>query len=58
MTLQVKIIKTVPDYTEGEVNKFLETLNSKDIHRTECLCTHHGNTRDLATIIEYFVRNE
>lgn len=32
MKLQVKIIKTVPDYAEEKINEFLATLDLKDIH--------------------------
>lgn len=42
MKLQVKIIKTVPDYAEEEVNEFLDTLDSKDIKRIKYLSHHDG----------------
>lgn len=57
MKLQVKIIKTVPDYAEEEVNKFLATLDSKDIKRIKYLRQHDGADHQIVIIIEYFVRN-
>lgn len=57
MKLRVKIVKTVPDYAEGEVNKFLETLDPKDINRIKYLRYHNGANHQIVIIIEYFVRN-
>lgn len=58
MKLQVKIFKTVPDYAEGEVNKFLATLDPKDIKRIKYLRHHSGADHQIVVIIEYFTRNE
>lgn len=57
MKLQVKIIKTVPDYAEEEVNKFLVTLDPKDIKRIKYLRHHDVADHQIVIIIEYFVRN-
>lgn len=58
MKLQVKVIKTVPDYAEEEINKFLTTLDPKDIHRIKYLYDYYGSSHELVIVIEYFVRNE
>lgn len=57
MKLQVKIIKTVPDYAEEEVNKFLVTLDPKDIKRIKYLHHHDDANHQIVIVIEYFVRN-
>lgn len=57
MKLQVKIIKTVPDYAEEKINKFLVTLDPKDIKRIKYLRHHNGANHQIVVIIKYFVRN-
>lgn len=57
MKLQIKIIKTVPEYAEEEVNKFLATLDPKDIKRIKYLCHHDGTDHQIMIIIEYIVWN-
>lgn len=58
MKLQVKIIKTAPEFAEAKINKFLVTLDPKDIKRIKYLRHHNGADHQIVVIIEYFTRNE